>query len=101
MAHSEVGHCRWNCQCDQMHRYTAEVRDDISIVIFEYPFCLRDDSEKCHRAKLVINQVEMPELNNMRTLTLPAHLQDMNPIENLWRKVALEIVKRIRQSNAS
>src|SRR6218665_3240895 len=31
MAHSEVGHCRWNCQCDQMHRYTAEVRGDRSI----------------------------------------------------------------------
>ena len=28
MALSEVGHCRWNCQCDQMHRYTAEVRGD-------------------------------------------------------------------------
>src|SRR6218665_2523973 len=26
MVHSEVGHCRWNCQCSQMHRYTAEVR---------------------------------------------------------------------------
>jgi len=25
MAHSEVGHCRWSCQCDQMHRYTADV----------------------------------------------------------------------------
>src|SRR6218665_3979526 len=27
MVHSEVGHCRWNCQCDQMHqydRYTAK-----------------------------------------------------------------------------
>ena len=31
MAHSEIGHCRWNCQCDQMHRYTAEVRGDRSI----------------------------------------------------------------------
>src|SRR6218665_1314318 len=31
VVHSEVGHCRWNCQCDQMHRYTAEVRGDRSI----------------------------------------------------------------------
>src|SRR6218665_1676422 len=31
MVHSEVGHCRWNCQCDQMHRYTAEVCGDRSI----------------------------------------------------------------------
>src|SRR6218665_1464289 len=27
----EVGHCRWNCQCDQMHWYTAEVHGAISI----------------------------------------------------------------------
>src|SRR6218665_2555128 len=31
MFHSEVGHCRWNCQCDQMRWYTAEVRGDRSI----------------------------------------------------------------------
>src|SRR6218665_28991 len=31
MVQSEVGHCRWNCKCDQMHRYTAEVRGDRSI----------------------------------------------------------------------
>src|SRR6218665_510468 len=46
MARSEVGHCRWNCQCDQMHWYTAEVRGAISIVIFQkaYSFCLKDDN---------------------------------------------------------
>src|SRR6218665_3550244 len=36
MVHSEVGHCRWNCQCDQMHRYTAEVRGDRSIPLDLY-----------------------------------------------------------------
>ena len=54
IAHSEVGHCRWNYQCDQMHWYTAEVRGAISIALFQYPFCLKDDSEQCHRAKLII-----------------------------------------------
>src|SRR6218665_1435668 len=29
--HSEVGLCRWNCQCDQMQRYTAEMHGAISI----------------------------------------------------------------------
>ena len=40
-------------------------------------------------------QLEVPEAQNKtRTLTLPAQSQDMNPIENLWRKITLEIVKR-------
>src|SRR6218665_3065554 len=54
MARSEVGHCRWNSQCDQMHWYTAEVRGAISLALFQkaYPFCLKDDNEPCHLAKL-------------------------------------------------
>src|SRR6218665_2014088 len=68
MARSEVGHCRWNCQCDQMHWYTAEVRRAISIALFQkaYPFCLKDDNEPCHLAKLVSNWKCQ---NNTRTLT--------------------------------
>jgi len=31
--------------------------------------------------------------NTTRILTLPAQSQDMNTIENLWRKTTLEIVK--------
>src|SRR6218665_2906034 len=92
MARSEVGRFRWNCQCNQMHTYTAEVRGAISIVLFEktYPFCLNDDNELCHLAKLVSNWKCQ---NNTRTVTLPAQSQDMNTIENQWRKIALEIVK--------
>jgi len=88
MARSEVGRCRWNCQCYQMHRYTIEVRGAISIVPFHkaYTFCLKDDNEPCHIAKLVSNWKCQ---NTTRTLTLPAQSQDMNPIENLWRKVTL------------
>ena len=86
MAHTEVGHCRWNCQCDQMHWYTAEVSGAISIALFQkaYPFCLKDDNEPCHLAKLVSNWKCQ---NNTRTLTSPAQSQNRNPIENLWRKI--------------
>jgi len=39
-----------------MHRYrpTAEVSGAISIALFQYPFCLKDDSEQYHCLKLVI-----------------------------------------------
>src|SRR6218665_2372496 len=40
MARSEVGHCRWNCQCDQIHWYTAEVRGAISIALFQKLFSI-------------------------------------------------------------
>src|SRR6218665_4070131 len=65
----------------------AEVRGPISIVLFQYPFCLKDDSEQWHRGKLVI---KLKYQNSIRTLTLPAHSQHTNPIQNLWRKVTLE-----------
>src|SRR6218665_227012 len=93
MARSEVGHCRWNCHCDQMHWYTAEVRGAIRIALFQkaYPFCLKGDNEPCHLAKLVSNGKCQ---NNPRTLTSPVQSQDRNPIENLWRKITLQIVKR-------
>src|SRR6218665_1646517 len=89
MARGEVGHCRWNCQCDQMLLYTAEVPGAISIALFQkaYPLCLKDDYEPCHLSKLVSNWKCQ---NNTRTLTLPAQSQDRNPIENLWRKITLE-----------
>src|SRR6218665_586208 len=95
MARSEVGHCRWNCQCDQMHWYTAEVRGAISIALFQkaYQFCLKDGDESCHLAKLVSNWKGQ---NNTRTLTSPAQPQDWNRIENLWHKITLEIIKRHR-----
>src|SRR6218665_2878804 len=52
MARSEVGHCRWNCIV--LHWYTAEVHGAISIALFQkaYSFCLKDDNEPCHLAKL-------------------------------------------------
>src|SRR6218665_801249 len=93
MARTEVGHCRWNCQWDQMHWHTAEVGGAISKALFQkaYPFRLKDDNEPCHLAKLVSNWKCQ---NNTRTLTSPAQSQDRNPIENLWHKITFEIVKR-------
>src|SRR6218665_1710009 len=93
MARSEVGHCQWNCQCDQMQWCTAEVHGAISIALFQKAnsFCLKDDNEPCHLAKLVSNRKCQ---NNTRTLTSPAQSQNRNPIENFWRKINLEIVKR-------
>ena len=84
MARSEVGQCRWNCQCDQMH-WCTEARGSISIALFQkaYPFCLKDDNEQCHLAKLVSNW----KYQKNRTLTSPAQSQDRIPIENLWRKI--------------
>src|SRR6218665_947352 len=86
MARSEVGHCRWNYQCD-----TAEVRGAISIALFQmaYSFCLKDDNEPCHLAKLVSN---CKCQNSTRTLTSPTQSQDRNPIESLRRKITLGIV---------
>ena len=57
------------------------------MLLFHWPFCFNDDSEPCHRAKVVTNW-KCP--NNIRALTLPAQSQDMNPTENLWHKVTLE-----------
>src|SRR6218665_831165 len=76
MARSEVRHCRWNCQCDQMHWCTAEVHGAISIALFQkvYPFCLKDDNEPCHLAKLVSNWKCQ---NNTRTLTSLTQSQDI------------------------
>src|SRR6218665_139869 len=50
-----------------------------------YPFCLKDDSKPCHRAKLVTNWKCQ---NKTRTLTLPTKSQDMSLIENLWCKIS-------------
>src|SRR6218665_1234659 len=104
MVHSEVGHCRWNCQCDQMHRYTAEVRGDRSIPLGLDPIRsylggrdppaqnlglatpqLKDASKPSHRAKLVTN---FKCQNKTRTLTLPTQSQDMSPIGQLWCKIS-------------
>src|SRR6218665_381135 len=65
----------------------ADVRGPISIVLFHYPFCLKDGSEQWHRGKLVI---KLKYQNSIRTLTLPANSRHTNPIQNLWRKVTLE-----------
>src|SRR6218665_2376525 len=72
----------------QTHWYTAEVRGAISIAVLQkaHPFCIKNDNEPCHLAKLASNWKCQ---NNTRTLTSPAQSQDRNPI-----KITLEIIKR-------
>jgi len=86
VAHSEFGHRRWTCLCDQVHLHTADVGGAIS-TSFQHQVCFKDDSEPYHRAKLVTNWKHQ---NNNRTL----QSLDLNLIEILYRKVALEIVRR-------
>lgn len=59
--------------------------------LFPGDFLFQDDNAPCHRSKLVINWKRQ---NKIKTLDWPAQSPDLNPIENLWYKVALEISKR-------
>lgn len=59
--------------------------------LFDDQFYYQDDNAPCHRAKLVN---KWKSQNNIKTLDWPAQSPDLNPIENLWHKVALEISKR-------
>lgn len=59
--------------------------------LFQEQFLFQDDNTPYHRANLV---TKWKSQNNIRTLDWPAQSPDLNPIENLWHKVALEISKR-------
>jgi len=59
--------------------------------LFHEQLLFQDDNAPCHRAKLV---TKWKSKKNFRTLDWPAQSPDLNPIENLWHKVALEISKR-------
>lgn len=60
-------------------------------LLFRNQFFFQDDNAPCHRAKLV---TKWKCQKNIRTIDWPAQSPDLNPIENLWHKVALEISKR-------
>ena len=66
--------------------------------LFPGEFLSQDDNAPCHRAKLVTNWKRQ---NNITTLEWPAQSPDLNPIENLWHKVAGRYQRDIRPPNAS
>src|SRR6218665_23817 len=59
--------------------------------LFREQFLFQNDNAPCHRAKLV---TKWKSQKNFRTLDWPDQSPDLNPIENLWHRVALEISKR-------
>src|SRR6218665_3244153 len=58
---------------------------------FHEQFLFQDDNAPCHRTKLV---TKWKSQKNFRTLNWPARSPDLNLIENMRHKVALEISKR-------
>ena len=59
--------------------------------LFPGNFVYQDDNAPCHRAKTVL---DWKKLNKLNTIDWPAQSPDLNPIENLWHKVSLEISKK-------
>jgi len=59
--------------------------------LFHGQYLFQDDNVPCHRAKTFTNWKRQ---NKIQTLDWPAQSPDLNPIENLWHKVALEISRR-------
>jgi|SRR6218665_155706 len=59
--------------------------------LFHELFSFQNDNALCYLAKLV---TIWKSQSNIRTLDWPVQSPDLNPITNLWHKVALEISKR-------
>lgn len=53
-------------------------------------FFFQDDGAPCHRARIV---TEWKDENNMQSLEWPPQSPDLNPIENLWRDLGMEVRK--------
>jgi hypothetical protein len=59
--------------------------------LFPSQFVFREDEALCHRSKLVIIWTQQL---NIESIDWPAESPDLNPIKNLWHKLALEISKK-------
>jgi transposase len=59
--------------------------------LFASDFFFQDDNAPCHRAKIVASWIKKKRI---KTIYWPAQSPDLNPIENLWHKISLEISKK-------
>lgn len=59
--------------------------------LFESDFFFQDDNAPCHRAKSVASWIKKKRI---KAIDWPAQSPDLNPIENLWHKISLEISKK-------
>jgi DDE superfamily endonuclease len=59
--------------------------------LFSGSYFFQDDNAPCHRAKVVVN---FKMISGVQTIDWPAQSPDLNPIENLWSRISVEVAKK-------